>query len=66
MKKYVHFYNGRVDVRILRSSVVGFSTPDIRVLYTNVILESGSTTPLNGMYWEEAVNILDTFDRESE
>lgn len=55
MKKYTIFnlYSGGT-LSVLTASIVGFSSPEPRLCWTNVILESGCEIALNGTPMDEA------------
>lgn len=51
---------------ILRSSIVGFSEPDpYRIAWTDVLLDSGQSHPLNGIRIDRAQKILKEFDEDN-
>lgn len=62
--KYVTFqtiHGG--TTRINRANIVGFSVSDPRVVWTDVILDSGAIVPLNGVSLYDAEETLKEFDK---
>lgn len=69
MKKYITFPASATNggrTTILRSSIIGFSEPDPhRIVWTNILLDSGQYFPLNGLDLGTTQRIVDEFDLEN-
>lgn len=65
MRKYVEFRGHMRTYNILRSSIVGFEALHNQAVNCNLILESGASVYINGLYAHECQAIVTKFDEEN-